>query len=82
MRAALAEALQEVLRPVEKLRGALARQASDDPLRASLQDSLANLRVTAEGLDPAVLSRAAKKVSEASCVYVLGSGFPRISRPC
>ncbi|MCA3637203.1 MAG: MurR/RpiR family transcriptional regulator [Methylobacterium sp.] len=75
LRAALAEALQEVLRPVEKLRGALARQASDDPLRASLQDSLANLRATAEGLDPAVLSRAAQKVSEASCVYVLGFGL-------
>jgi DNA-binding MurR/RpiR family transcriptional regulator len=75
LRAALAEALQEVLRPVEKLRGALARQASDDPLRASLQDSLANLRATAEGLDPAVLKRAGLKVSKAACVYVLGFGL-------
>ncbi len=52
LRAALADTLQEVLRPVEKLRGALARQDADDPLRTSLQDSLTNLRATAEGLDP------------------------------
>jgi len=75
LRAALADALQEVLRPVEKLRGALARQADGDPLRASLQDSLANLRATAEGLDPAVLERVVGKLAQASCVYVLGFGL-------
>jgi DNA-binding MurR/RpiR family transcriptional regulator len=75
LRAALADALQEVLRPVEKLRGALARQSDDDPLRASLQDSLANLRATAEGLDPAILERVVGKLSQASCVYVLGFGL-------
>jgi DNA-binding MurR/RpiR family transcriptional regulator len=75
LRAALADALQEVLRPVEKLRGALARQTGDDPLRTSLQDSLASLRATAEGLDPAVLARVVKVLSDASCVYVLGFGL-------
>lgn len=75
LRAALAEALQEVLRPVEKLRGALARQAGDDPLRAGLQDSLSNLRATAEGLDPAVLGRVARKLSAATTVYILGFGL-------
>lgn len=75
LRSALAEALQEVLRPVGKLRGALAREAGDDPLRGSLQDSLANLRVTAEGLDPAALVRIAGKLSAAPCVYVMGFGL-------
>jgi DNA-binding MurR/RpiR family transcriptional regulator len=75
LRSALAETLQGVLLPVEKLRGALARQAGDDPLRASLQDSLANLRATAEGLDPAALGRVARRLSDAACVYVLGFGL-------
>ncbi len=75
LRAALADTLQEVLRPVEKLRGALARQDADDPLRTSLQDSLTNLRATAEGLDPASLARIVARMSKASCVYVLGFGL-------
>jgi DNA-binding MurR/RpiR family transcriptional regulator len=75
LRAALADTLQAVLRPVEKLRGALARQQDDDPLRASLQDSLSNLRATAEGVDPAVLGRVVQNLSESSCVYVLGFGL-------
>ncbi len=75
LRAALADTLQEVLRPVEKLRGALARQDADDPLRLSLQDSLTNLRATAEGLDPAALARVVARMSEAPCVYVLGFGL-------
>lgn len=75
LRAALAETLQGVLRPVEKLRGALSRQDGDDPLRTSLQDSLANLRATAEGLDPAALGRIVSRLSGAGCVYVLGFGL-------
>lgn len=75
LRTALAETLQEILRPVEKLRGALARQTEDDPLRTSLQDCLANLRATAEGLDPAALSRVVTRLSEAASVYVLGFGL-------
>jgi DNA-binding MurR/RpiR family transcriptional regulator len=75
LRAALAQTLQSVLRPVEKLRGALARQNGDDPLRSSLQDSLANLRATAEEIDPDALERIVRSLSEASCVYVLGFGL-------
>jgi DNA-binding MurR/RpiR family transcriptional regulator len=75
LRAALADTLQGVLRPVEKLRGALARQQDDDPFRSSLQDSLSNLRATAEGLDPAVIHRVVNRVSSASSVYVLGFGL-------
>jgi DNA-binding MurR/RpiR family transcriptional regulator len=60
---------------VEKLRGALARSAGDAPLRASLQDSLANLRATAEELDPAVIGRIVERLSAAHCVYVMGFGL-------
>lgn len=75
LRAAFAATLQEMLRPVEKLRGALARQGSDDPLRTGLQDSLANLRATAEALDPAMLEKVVGRLAAASCVYVLGFGL-------
>jgi DNA-binding MurR/RpiR family transcriptional regulator len=75
LRAALADTLQSVLRPVEKLRGALARPEGDDPLRTGLQDSLANLRATAEGLDPAALQRIVERLSKAPSVYVLGFGL-------
>ena len=40
-----------------------------------LQQLGAFLRATAEGLDPAVLARVVKKLSESSCVYVLGFGL-------
>lgn len=75
LRAALADTLQGVLRPVEKLRGALARQQDDDPFRSSLQDSLSNLRATAEGLDPAVIHRVVGRLSSATSVYVMGFGL-------
>lgn len=75
LRAALADTLQGVLRPVEKLRGALARQQDDDPFRSSLQDSLSNLRATAEGLDPAVIHRVVSRLSSATSVYVMGFGL-------
>ncbi len=75
LRTALADTLQSILRPVEKLRGALSRSDGDDPLRTSLQDSLANVRATAEGLDPTAIARVVRRLSDASAVYVLGFGL-------
>jgi DNA-binding MurR/RpiR family transcriptional regulator len=75
LRAALADTLQGVLKPVEKLRGALARAGGDDPLRSSLQETLANLRATAEELDPSAVGRVVARLSSAPAVYVLGFGL-------
>ncbi len=75
LRAALADTLQGILRPVEKLRGALSRVDGDDPLRSGLQDSLANARATAEGLDPAGVARVVERLSASPSVYVLGFGL-------
>jgi DNA-binding MurR/RpiR family transcriptional regulator len=75
LRAALADTLQAVLRPVEKLRGTFARAEGDAPLRQGLEDTLANLRGTAEGLEPAALARIVAKLTQARCVYVMGFGL-------
>lgn len=75
LRAALADTLQAVLRPVEKLRGAFARAERDAPVREGLEDTLANLRGTAEELDPAALGRIVTILTQARCVYVMGFGL-------
>jgi DNA-binding MurR/RpiR family transcriptional regulator len=75
LRLALADTLQGLLMPVEKLKGALSRLASDDPLRESLQQSLGNLRATAESLEPATIGRIVRRLSEARSIYVLGFGL-------
>lgn len=75
LRAALADTLQAVLRPVEKLRGAFARSEGAAPLRRSLEDTLANLRATAEALEPDTLARIVSRLGESRCVYVMGFGL-------
>lgn len=75
LRAALADTLQSVLRPVEKLRGALDRAEGAAPMREGLEDTLANLRGTAEGLDPAAIGRIVARLTGARCVYVMGFGL-------
>jgi DNA-binding MurR/RpiR family transcriptional regulator len=75
LRAALADTLQAVLRPVEKLKGSFNRTDGASPLREGLQDTLANLRATAEGLEPAALDRVVERLVAARCVYVMGFGL-------
>ncbi|MFY8115174.1 MAG: MurR/RpiR family transcriptional regulator [Rhabdaerophilum sp.] len=75
LRAALADTLQSVLRPVEKLRGALVRAEGAAPMREGLEDTLANLRGTAEGLAPDMIARIVGRLTEARCVYVMGFGL-------
>jgi DNA-binding MurR/RpiR family transcriptional regulator len=75
LRAALADTLQAVLRPVEKLKGSFTRADGGSPLREGLQDTLANLRGTAEALEPGALGRIVEKLVSARCVYVMGFGL-------
>lgn len=75
LRAALADTLQAVLRPVEKLKGSFNRTDGASPLREGLQDTLANLRDTAEGLEPVALDRVVERLVAARCVYVMGFGL-------
>lgn len=75
LRLALADTVQGLLIPVEKLRGALARTDEDDPLRDGLQQTLGNVRASAEGLDPAVVGRIVARLSAAHAIYVMGFGL-------
>lgn len=77
LRAEMAEVLQGVLQPVEKLRGAIARDAGDAPhaLSDGLQAGLDNMQQTARGLDIAHLQRVAGHLTQARAVYTLGFGL-------
>lgn len=75
LRLALADTVQGLLIPVEKLRGALTRTDEEDPLRDGLQQSLGNVRATAEGIDPATIGRVVKRLAAAQSIYVMGFGL-------
>ena len=75
LRHALAATVQNVLRPVEKLRDTFERGPEASPLRSSLEATLANLRATAEGLSPQMLAGMAQRLADARCVYVMGFGL-------
>ena len=77
---ALQTALQPVFHPVNKLRDALQRShentSGNHPVIAeSLTASLANLRAAAAGLNPSLLTAAARKILAAETVYTLGFGI-------
>jgi DNA-binding MurR/RpiR family transcriptional regulator len=75
LRSALADTVQEMLLPIEKLRGALARPVDNDPLRDGLQQSLGNVRATAETIDSAAIRRVVARLSVARSVHVMGFGL-------
>lgn len=75
LRMALADTMQSLLQPVEKLRGAMNRLAVEDPLRESVQQSLGNLRETADTIDPVLIDAVVKRLSAARTVYVMGFGL-------
>lgn len=76
LRAEMAEVLQSVLQPVEKLRGVVQRQdGTQSVVSESLEMALTNARTTAQGLEPAQLARIAAQLAKARCVYVMGFGL-------
>lgn len=76
LRAEMAEVLQAVLQPVEKLRGAVGRQDGRyQVVSESLEVTMANVRASAEGLDAGRLAGFADRLSKASCVYLMGFGL-------
>ena len=77
---ALQTALQPVFHPVNKLRDALQRSqentSGNHPVIAeSMAASLANLRAAASGLNPSLLTAAARRILAAETVYTLGFGI-------
>lgn len=76
MRAAVAEVLQGVLQPVEKLRSTIERRdGAGVPAVESLEYAAANIAASACGLQLAELDKVVHQLTRASTVYVLGFGL-------
>ncbi len=76
MRGAVAETLQSVLQPVDKLRNTIARRESAaTPAVESLGYAEAAIAASARALDNAEVGRIVKRLTEARTVYVLGFGL-------
>ena len=76
LRAEMAEVLQGVLQPVEKLRSAV-REGGDrhQALAGCLQASLTNASVAAQGLEGPLLAACAEHLVGARAVYTMGFGL-------
>jgi DNA-binding MurR/RpiR family transcriptional regulator len=76
MRADVAQTLQVLLQPVEKLRNNVGRKGGAGTAAAdSLDYATANAAATAQGLNGAEVAAIVHKLSRASAVYVLGFGL-------
>lgn len=79
LRAEMAQVLQGVLQPVEKLRGAVERDAgatgAPGAMAEGLQAGLSNLQQAAQGLDAERLRRVATRLVGARSVYTMGFGL-------
>lgn len=76
LRGAVAETLQAILQPVEKLREALERPRPDAaPLTEGLEATLAAARAAAEGLSPDAMAAVVERLQRAPTVYVMGFGL-------
>ncbi|GAB2874988.1 MurR/RpiR family transcriptional regulator [Pseudoduganella ginsengisoli] len=76
MRAAVAEILQGVLQPVEKLRSTIEkREGGGVPAVESLEYAVANINATASGLAIPELDKIVHQLVRANTVYVMGFGL-------
>jgi len=75
MRGAVAETLQSVLQPVEKLRSTIARRAASSPALESLGYAEAAITATSGALAGDRIDRIGAALTKARAVYVLGFGL-------
>ncbi|KAA2235847.1 MurR/RpiR family transcriptional regulator [Salinarimonas soli] len=76
LRGALAETLQAILQPVEKLRDTFERpRPGASPHTDGLEATLASLRMAAEGLAPDAIEAVVARLQRAPTVYVMGFGL-------
>jgi DNA-binding MurR/RpiR family transcriptional regulator len=76
MRGAVAETLQSVLQPVEKLRSTIARRAATaSPALESLGYAEAAITATSRSMDGARIDRVGALLTKARTVYVMGFGL-------
>jgi DNA-binding MurR/RpiR family transcriptional regulator len=77
LRSAIAETLQSVLQPVEKLRSSLEQSSgrAATPVTDGLEITLSNVRAAANALSAELLASAVGRLTDAQHVYILGFGL-------
>ena len=75
MRDAMAQVLQSMLQPMEKLRDAVQPSAKQGAVTLSLEAGLTNARSAAQALDTTQLTRISERLATAGTVYVMGFGI-------
>jgi DNA-binding MurR/RpiR family transcriptional regulator len=75
LRDAMAQVLQSVLQPMEKLRDAMQPDSKSSAVSLSLEAGLNNARQAAQDLDMTQLARVSERLVFAETVYVMGFGI-------
>ncbi|MGK5065015.1 MurR/RpiR family transcriptional regulator [Janthinobacterium sp. LB3P112] len=76
MRGAMAETLQSLLQPVDKLRRTIERRArTTSPITESLEYAAANIAATSDALSPLAMQAVVRRLTRARVVYVMGFGL-------
>ncbi|PKV45992.1 RpiR family transcriptional regulator [Janthinobacterium sp. 61] len=76
MRSAMAETLQSLLQPVDKLRRTIERRArATSPITESLEYAAANIAATSDALSPPAMQAVVRRLTRAKVVYVMGFGL-------
>ena len=76
MRSAMAETLQSLLQPVDKVRRTIQRRArATSPITESLEYAAANIAATSDALSPPAMQTVVRRLTRAKVVYVMGFGL-------
>jgi DNA-binding MurR/RpiR family transcriptional regulator len=76
MRSQMANTMQSLLQPVEKLRSSIERKGGGaEELASGFEHALTNLRGTAQGVSATTMADVVKALSAAQTVYVMGFGL-------
>jgi DNA-binding MurR/RpiR family transcriptional regulator len=72
----IAETVQEIFSPVEKLRNTIeGRKSVSSPMDASLQSALANINAASQGINDAQIDQVINRLAKAGTVYIMGFGI-------
>ncbi|MBC3874483.1 MurR/RpiR family transcriptional regulator [Undibacterium flavidum] len=72
----IAETVQEIFSPVEKLRNTIeARKGNSSPANASLQSATANINAAGQGIEDEQMNQIVSQLSKAGTVYIMGFGI-------
>jgi DNA-binding MurR/RpiR family transcriptional regulator len=76
MGGAMAETLQSLLQPVDKLRRTIERRTrATSPITESLEYAAANIAATSDALSPPAMQAVVRRLTRAKVVYVMGFGL-------